>query len=66
MIRANPDPDIPAPESVPPVNNPGQQPGDGKPQAPPSEDGKPIVPIELPGQPHAPERMDAGSPPAWQ
>ena len=33
-----PDPDVPAPESVPPINNPDPQPGDPKPKAPPSED----------------------------
>jgi hypothetical protein len=51
-------PEIPAPESVPPVNNPDPQPGDPKPKAPPSEDepGRRTVPVELPGKPHAPER----------
>jgi hypothetical protein len=49
--------DIPAPESVPPVNNPDPQPGDPKPKAPPSEDGRRVVPVELPGTPHAPERV---------
>jgi hypothetical protein len=50
-------PDIPAPESVPPVNNPEPQPDDPKPKAPPSEDepGRRTVPVELPGKPHAPE-----------
>jgi hypothetical protein len=50
-------PDVPAPESVPPVN-PDPQPGDPQPKMPPSEDdnGQPVVPVELPGQPHAPER----------
>ena len=53
-----PDPDVPAPESVPPINNPDPQPGDPKPKAPPSEDesGRKVVPVELPGKPHAPER----------
>jgi hypothetical protein len=52
-------PDVPAPESVPPINNPDPQPGDPKPTAPPSEDepGRKVVPVELPGQPHAPERV---------
>jgi hypothetical protein len=54
-------PDVPAPESVPPIPNPNPdpQPGDPKPKAPPSEDepGRTVVPVELPGQPHAPERV---------
>ncbi len=50
--------EVPAPDSVPPVNNPDPQPGDGKPKVPPSDDRKPNPPIELPGQPHAPERVD--------
>ncbi len=50
--------DVPAPESVPPVNNPEPQPGDPKPKAPPAdEDGRRVVPVELPGKPHAPERV---------
>jgi len=51
-------PDVPAPESVPPVNNPDPQPNDPKPKAPPPEDetGRPVVPVELPGKPHVPER----------
>jgi hypothetical protein len=51
--------DIPAPESVPPVNNPDPQPGDPKPKAPPGQDepGRRTVPVELPGKPHAPERV---------
>ena len=49
--------DVPAPENVPPVNNPDPQPGDGKPKMPPSEDGKEKTPVELPGKPHAPERV---------
>ncbi len=50
--------DVPAPESVPPVNNPEPQPGDPKPKGPPSdEDGRRVVPVELPGKPHAPERV---------
>lgn len=54
-----PDPDVPAPESVPPITNPDPQPGDPKPKAPPSEDdsGRKVVPVELPGMPHAPERV---------
>jgi hypothetical protein len=52
-------PDVPAPESVPPVNNPEPQPGDPKPKAPPSDDepGRRSVPVELPGREHAPERV---------
>lgn len=55
-------PDVPAPESVPPVNNPDPQPNDPKPKTPPpSEDDDngrpPVVPVELPGKPHAPERV---------
>lgn len=51
-------PDVPAPESVPPAHNPDLQPGDPKPKAPPSEeDSTPAVPVELPGQPHARERV---------
>jgi hypothetical protein len=52
-------PDVPAPENVPPLNNPDPQPGDPKPKAPPpdEEPGRRNVPVELPGQPHAPERV---------
>jgi hypothetical protein len=56
-------PDVPAPESVPPISNPDPQPGDPKPKMPPSEDdseddsGRRVVPVELPGKPHAPERV---------
>jgi hypothetical protein len=52
------DPDVPAPESVPPINNPDPQPGDPKPKAPPSEDEswRRHVPVELPGKPGMPER----------
>lgn len=50
--------DVPAPESVPPVNNPDPQPGDGKPKAPPSEGGRTPQPVELPGRPGVPERVD--------
>ena len=50
--------DVPAPESVPPVNNPDPQPGDPKPKTPPSEDGnRPRAPMELPGKPGMPERV---------
>ena len=49
--------DVPAPDSVPPVNNPDPQPGDGKPQAPPSEGGRPPPPVELPGRQGVPERV---------
>jgi hypothetical protein len=53
-------PDVPAPESVPPVNNPDPQPNDPKPKPPPpaeDDEGRTVVPVELPGQPHAPERV---------
>jgi hypothetical protein len=53
-------PDVPAPESVPPVNNPDPQPNDPKPKTPPpaeDDEGRTVVPVELPGQPHAPERV---------
>ena len=52
--------DVPAPENVPPVNNPDPRPNDPKPKAPPAEDepGRRQVPIELPGKPHAPERVE--------
>lgn len=50
--------EVPAPDSVPPVNNPDPQPGDGKPKMPPSEGGREKAPVELPGQPHAPERVN--------
>ena len=50
--------DVPAPESVPPVNNPDPQPGDPKPKAPPEEDGgRAPPPVELPGRPGVPERV---------
>ena len=49
--------DVPAPDSVPPVNNPDPQPGDGKPKAPPSEGGRPPPPVELPGRSGVPERL---------
>ena len=51
--------DVPAPDSVPPVNNPDPQPGDGKQKAPPSEGGRTPPPVELPGRPNVPERVDA-------
>lgn len=51
-------PEVPAPDNVPPVNNPDPQPGDPKPKAPPEDEpGRRTVPVELPGQPHAPERV---------
>ncbi|HUR88471.1 MAG TPA: hypothetical protein VMZ74_05225 [Ramlibacter sp.] len=52
--------DVPAPDNVPPVNNPDPQPGDDKPKAPPADDepGRRSIPIELPGREHAPERVD--------
>jgi hypothetical protein len=49
--------DVPAPESVPPVDNPDPQPGDGKPQAPSSDDPRPSAPVKLPGQQNPPERV---------
>ena len=51
--------DVPAPDSVPPVNNPDPQPGDGKPKAPPSEGWRTPPPVELPGRPSVPERVDS-------
>lgn len=56
-------PDVPAPESVPPVDNPDDKPNqkrdDPKPQAPPADDepGRRYIPIDLPGREHAPERV---------
>ncbi len=52
-------PEVPAPDSIPPVNNPDPEPGDPKPKAPPAPDdeGKGIVPVDLPGKPRAPERV---------
>jgi len=52
-------PDVPAPENVPPLNNPDPQPGDPKPKAPAPEEepGRRTVPVELPGESHAPERV---------
>jgi hypothetical protein len=50
--------DVPAPESVPPVNNPDPQPGDPKPTMPPDDGSRPPAPVELPGRPGAvPERL---------
>lgn len=49
--------DVPAPESVPPVNNPDPRPGDDQPKVPPSENDRKNTPVELPGQPGAPERV---------
>ncbi|WP_048441778.1 hypothetical protein [Caenimonas sp. SL110] len=53
------DPDVPAPESIPPIGNPDPQPGDPRPGVPPAEDetGRPVVPVELPGTPGLPERV---------
>jgi hypothetical protein len=49
--------DVPAPDSVPPVN-PDPQPGDDKPKVPPpSEGGRPPPPVELPGRSGVPERV---------
>ncbi|MES2634471.1 MAG: hypothetical protein V4669_15985 [Pseudomonadota bacterium] len=58
QLRAS-DPDVPAPESIPPIGNPDPQPGDPKPNVPPPEDdtGRPVVPVELPGKPGMPERV---------
>lgn len=54
--------DVPAPENVPPVNNPDPQPGDPKPKMPPSEDNdREKPPVELPGRPVVPERVEAGA-----
>ena len=56
-------PDVPAPESVPPVDNPESdpkpKPGEPKPQAPPADDepGRRYIPLDLPGREHAPERV---------
>lgn len=55
-------PDVPAPESVPPVDNPDDKPNqrdDRKPHTPPPEDepGRRYIPIDLPGREHAPERV---------
>jgi hypothetical protein len=53
------DPDVPAPETIPPINNPDPQPGDPKPKGPPPSDDEPgrrYVPVELPGKPGVPER----------
>jgi hypothetical protein len=54
VLRAH---DVPAPESVPPVNNPDPQPGDPKPKAPPEDGRRPPAPVELPGRPGLPERV---------
>jgi hypothetical protein len=57
-------PEIPSPESVPPVDNPEtnpdpNKPGEPKPKAPPADDepGRRYIPIDLPGREHAPERV---------
>ena len=53
--------DVPAPENVPPVNNPDPQPGDDKPRMPPSEDEDlEHPPVRLPGKPSVPERVEGG------
>lgn len=55
-----PDPDVPAPEPTPPLNNPEPQPGDPKPTAPPAEDDRgQVTPVELPGRSGPPERVYA-------
>jgi hypothetical protein len=52
-------PDTPAPENIPPMNNPDPQPGDPKPKAPSDDEaGRRYIPVELPGVPHAPERVE--------
>jgi hypothetical protein len=52
--------DVPAPENVPPVNNPDPQPGDDAPRMPPSEDEDlENPPVRLPGKPSVPERVGA-------
>jgi hypothetical protein len=60
--------DVPAPDNVPPSNNPNPEPGEPKPKAPPADDepGRRYIPIELPGREHAPERVssDDGDTPA--
>lgn len=60
QFRAS-DPNVPVPESIPPIGNPDPQPGDPKPKpnVPPAEDdsGRPVVPVELPGKPGVPERV---------
>jgi hypothetical protein len=57
-------PEVPAPESVPPTDNPDDKPNQkrddrDKPQAPPADDepGRRYIPMDLPGQEHAPERV---------
>lgn len=57
------EPDVPAPEPVPPVNNPDPQPGDPRPRPPPpgDEPGRRHVPVELPGKPGVPERAGSGA-----
>ena len=55
-------PDVPAPDSVPPVGNPDPMPGDPKPKSPPSDDDRRrVVPVELPGRPRAPEQVQRAS-----
>lgn len=49
---------VPAPESVPPVDDPGAPPPPPPPvPVPPDEDGDLPPPVRLPGQPGAPERV---------
>jgi hypothetical protein len=58
--RGEAQPDVPAPESVPPTGNPEKdRDDDGKPKAPPADDepGRRYIPIDLPGREHAPERV---------
>jgi hypothetical protein len=56
-------PDVPAPESVPPTDTPDDKPKqrdtpDKKtPPSPEDEPGRRYIPIDLPGQEHAPERV---------
>jgi hypothetical protein len=56
MLRMH---DVPAPDNVPPMNNPDPQPGDEKPKMPPSDGGRDKPPVELPGKPHLPERVES-------
>jgi hypothetical protein len=52
------DPNMPAPEPLPPLGPEPGLPGGPKPSVPPTEDGQlPEPPIQLPGQPGLPERV---------
>ena len=51
-------PDVPVPETVPPIGTPAPLPGDRRPPVPPPEDERgPQAPVELPGKPGPPERV---------